>query len=189
MNTRNTPKISMHMPFDLVGDCVETYEKKVRDLMASYTKNIPVELSEKIAYRVASIPASVPVFGGTLSFGITYLNPYKIEGEYSMTRGHFHQDRTCDEYYFGLSGQGFLLLWDGQDDVLTESVFPGSVHYINGKYAHRLINIDDHETLAVGACWNTSAGHDYETINRLGFPVRCFEINDQPTWVSDPNHK
>ena len=189
MKIHKTPSISFHLPFDLSGDSVEAYVKKASDLGASYENTIPDSLAEKIAYRVVSIPAPTPAYGGTLNFGVTYLYPYTVEGEYSMTRGHFHQDRSFDEYYFGISGSGYLLLWDGRDEVFAEKVFPGSVHYINGKYAHRLINIDSKETLAVGACWNTLSGHDYETIDRLGFPMRCVEVNHKPVWVSRPASK
>lgn len=184
MKIRQTPCISFNSPFDLSGKEVEAYEKKVGVLGATFENAIPDALAEKIAYRVVSIPAPTPIYGGTLNFGITYLYPYTVVGEYSMTRGHFHQDRSFDEYYFGISGTGYLLLWDGRDDVFAEKVFPGSVHYINGKYAHRLINIDSKEILAVGACWNALAGHDYETIDRFGFPMRCFEVDHKPIWVS-----
>ena len=184
MKIRKTPSISFQLPFDLSGDHVEAYVKKINDLDASYEGEIPDILADKIAYRIASLPAPTPTYEGSLNFGITYLYPYTINGEYSMTRGHFHQNRSFDEYYVGISGIGYLLYWDGQDEVFVENVYPGSVHYINGKYAHRLINIDAKETLAVGACWNTLAGHDYETINRLGFPVRCFELHQKPVWIN-----
>jgi len=182
MEIRNTPAFSFPLPFSLSGNTLDAYEKKVGALSASYRHPIPSEIQEKIAYRVVSIHAPTPAVAGTLNFGVTYLNPYTVDGEYSFTRGHFHADKNYDEYYFGLSGEGFLLYWDGKDEVFAEKVFPGSVHYINGKYAHRLINTHDGDVMAVAACWNVLAGHDYETIDRGGFPVRCFNVAGQPVW-------
>ena len=176
------PRFELPHPVQITEGQVEAYEKKIIDLKKSFLHPIPDALADKIAYKVVSFPTQQPALAGTLKFGITYLNPFKVEGEYSFTRGHFHSDRNYDEYYFGISGNGFLLFWDGEDDVYAEKVFPGSIHYINGKYAHRLINTDQKEVMAVGCCWNVVAGHDYDTIDRLGFPVRCFEENGEPVW-------
>jgi len=182
MEIRKTPRLNLSNPFDLVEGITESYEKKIGALALSYLNPIPQEYSEKIAYKVVSLPSPSPAYPGSLNFGITYLYPYTIDGEYSFTRGHFHSDRNYDEYYFGVQGHGFLLYWDGKDEIFAEEVYPGSVHYINGKYAHRLINTDPQETMAVGASWNVLAGHDYDTIDRLGFPLRCFKGESKPVW-------
>ncbi len=182
MEIRNTPHFSFPQSYEIIEGKTETYEKKVGALSASYQHAIPDELADKIAYRVVSISTPDPALTGSLNFGVTYLNPFTVEGEYSFTRGHFHSDKNYDEYYFGIQGNGFLLFWDGGDEVFTEKVFPGSIHYINGKYAHRLINSDTNVILAVGACWNVLAGHDYASIDRRGFPKRCFEVDGKPVW-------
>jgi hypothetical protein len=49
-------------------------------------------------------------------------------------------------------------------------------------YGHLRVYHLDGYVMAVGACWNVLAGHDYETIDRGGFPVRCFKINGRPEW-------
>jgi len=182
MDIRNTPHFGALSPFNMEGIKLEAYEKKIGALNGSYLNPVPSTQTEQIAYRVDSMPSPKPAFAGSLNFGVTYLFPYTVEGEYSFTRGHFHVDKNYDEYYFGLTGQGFLLCWDGKEEIYAEKVFPGSIHYINGKYAHRLINTDSKETMSVAACWNVLAGHDYETIDRSGFPVRCFEVDGKPVW-------
>ncbi len=182
MEIRNTPTFTFPSPVTLEGKNTEFYEKKIGALSASYAQAIPANLAENIAYKVVSIPAPTPALAGTLTFGVTYLNAYTIAGEYSLTRGHFHSDLQYDEYYFGLSGEGFLLYWDGADEVFAEQVFPGSVHYINGKYAHRLINTHNNDVMAVACCWNVRAGHNYATIDQAGFPIRCFSVDGKPVW-------
>ncbi|MDI3312094.1 MAG: glucose-6-phosphate isomerase family protein, partial [Thermoanaerobacterium sp.] len=99
-----------------------------------------------------------------------------IEDECNMTRGHFHQDKNCAEYYFCVEGEGLLLLMNDNSEMWAEKVYPGSVHYIDGKYAHRLVNIGD-TVLKVGACWPTTAGHDYDAIEKNEFPYRVYKRN------------
>jgi len=185
MEIRTTPFFTLPDPFDLQGSEFDAYEKKIGALSAAYAHEIPAEMLEKIAYRVVSIPTPKDALPGTLTFGVTYLNPYQVKGEYSLTRGHFHADRNYDEYYFGLHGNGFLLYWDGEEEIFAQKVYPGSIHYINGKYAHRLINTDPNEVLAVAACWNVVAGHNYATIDEGGFPVRCYEVDGRPVWKTE----
>jgi glucose-6-phosphate isomerase, archaeal len=182
MEIRKTPRIEVNQPHKIVEGKTEQYEKKIGALSSSYHAQISKDLVDQIAYKVVSIPTPSPATLGSLNFGITYLYPYTIDGEYSLTRGHFHADRNYDEYYYGIQGYGYLLYWDGKDDVFAEEVFPGSIHYINGKYAHRLINTHPKDIMAVGCCWNVMAGHDYETIDRLGFPLRCFNVNGKAVW-------
>ena len=50
-----------------------------------------------------------PQTRGNLLWGLTIMKPVDSHGECNMTRGHFHQDRDCTEYYFCLRGEGLLL--------------------------------------------------------------------------------
>ena len=94
-----------------------------------------------------------------------------------MTRGHYHLDRRYGEVYLGLSGTGLLLMWDGENKPYFEEVEEGSVHIIDGKYAHRLINTGNTQ-LKVVAIWSKHAGHNYEEIEERIFPVRVFKRNN-----------
>lgn len=166
----------------LKGDTVKMNVKYFHELQGTYESPILEEDYNKIAYQVAlNAPRKKPVTG-TMQFGVSMLNAYTINGEFSCTKGHFHADTEYDEYYFGFEGEGFLLYWNGKDEWFAEKVFPGSVHYIDGKYAHRLINTSLTEILKVGACWNVSAGYNYGAIEEAGFPVRCFLEDGKPVW-------
>ena len=113
---------------------------------------------------------------GGLFFGTSFVHPGKVGNEFFMTKGHFHKNIDTAEYYWGITGEGLLLLEDQQKNVRIEKVKPGSLHYIPGKVAHRLINTSN-ELLTVGACWPSNAGHDYSINEKGGFSVRIIDNN------------
>ncbi|MEW5558916.1 glucose-6-phosphate isomerase family protein [Enterobacter asburiae] len=104
-----------------------------------------------------------PSGAGELYTGVTHLNPGRVGDELFMTRGHFHARREQGEVYFGLCGEGFLLLQDEQGKTRLEKVTAGSVHIIAGFTAHRLVNSGS-EILSALAVWPTTAGHDYASL-------------------------
>ena len=113
---------------------------------------------------------------GGLFFGTSFVHPGKVGNEYYMTKGHFHKNLDTAEYYFGIAGEGLLLLQDLDGNSRLEKVKKGSLHYINGNTAHRLINTGN-TTLIVGACWPADAGHDYSITENGGFKVRVYDGN------------
>lgn len=148
---------------------------------------------EDEAARAALDPATVaysvrcyfPVPDGTeggLFFGCTFLRPGTVGDEYFMTKGHFHSKRDTAEFYWGIRGEGLLLLMNEDRTIRAERVRPGSLHYIPGRVAHRMVNVGG-ETLSFGACWPSDAGHDYETIRREGFSARVLRGADGPVVV------
>ena len=70
-------------------------------------------------------------------------------------------------------------MMDEKGECFGEEVFPGSLHYIDGRYAHRLINTSTDEDLKVGACWPVTAGHDYAATEKQPFTVRVFLENGE----------
>jgi glucose-6-phosphate isomerase len=134
---------------------------------------------ETLAYEVLMHAAVPEDTAGGLFFGISLLSPGNVDGECFMTRGHFHAKSDRAEYYWGISGTGLLLLMTRDRACRVEEVRPGSLHYIPGETAHRLVNTGD-ERLAVGACWPSDAGHDYASIARDGFSLRVYRrLNGQ----------
>lgn len=98
---------------------------------------------------------------GGLFFGVSHLNPGTIGDEFIFTRGHYHEARDTGEYYWGLTGNGFLLLHYDNGEEELQRIGPGIVRYIPGKAAHRLINVGT-DVLSVGAVWQAISGHDYQ---------------------------
>jgi glucose-6-phosphate isomerase len=117
-----------------------------------------------------------------LFFGCTFLQPGTVGDEYFMTKGHFHSTIDTAEFYWGIRGEGILLLMGEDRSIRAERVVPGSLHYIPGCIAHRMVNVGN-EVLSFGACWPSNAGHNYETIKRKGFSARVLKTPEGPTVV------
>jgi glucose-6-phosphate isomerase len=157
------------------GTGVKYYQKHLKDVQNLYRQADLCDQydPETVVYEVYSFAAGAADTRGNLYWGMTVMEPLLFGGECNMTRGHFHQDRDCAEYYFGIEGEGLLLLMDEQREMWAEKIFPGTLHYIDGQYAHRMVNIGD-SRLKVGACWPTTAGYDYASIAAAEFPYRIF---------------
>lgn len=170
---------AIHNIYDGVieGSEVKQYKKYLEQVAGLY-KSTKGVTSDSLMYTVYSYEEGNAKKAGDLYWGLTIMEPIYINGECNMTRGHFHQDKNCAEFYFGIEGIGLLLLMDDKGDVHAEKVFKGSLHHIDGNMAHRLVNIGD-EQFKVGACWPTTAGHDYESIEKCDFPYRVMKINEK----------
>jgi glucose-6-phosphate isomerase len=92
------------------------------------------------------------------------------------------EDRA--EYYWGVQGEGMLLLMNTQRELWAQRMFPGSLHYIGGGIAHRVANTSD-VRLIFGASWPSDAGHNYEDISRHGFSARLMDVAGTPTLIPD----
>ena len=113
-----------------------------------------------------------------LCYGLTVMQPVCVNGECNVTRGHFHEDLDCDEIYCGMGGEGLLLLMDEDYHCHAEKVYCGSVHYIDGHLAHRLVNTGNSE-LKVQCMWPSNAGHDYKRVEDHPFTVRVYKENGE----------
>lgn len=111
---------------------------------------------------------------GGLFWGVTVLQPGKVGDEYFMTHGHFHANRTRAEYYATAAGTGILLRMDDNRETWSEEMHLGSLHYIGGQHAHRVVNVGN-EPLIFWACWGSDAGYDYATIRDQGFSAWVVE--------------
>jgi glucose-6-phosphate isomerase len=165
----------------LTGKDVESVTRTIRDLKGifhdedAYSAMAP----DAVVYEVKSflpVPEGTP---GGLYFGVTSLYPGKVGNEYFMTKGHFHACIDRAEYYWGLEGEGMLILMDEQRNVWAERMFPGSLHYISGHVAHRVANIGS-RILSFAACWSSDAGHNYAEIAENGFARRLICKNGFP---------
>jgi len=100
-----------------------------------------------------------------------------------MTKGHFHQKMDRAEFYWGIEGQGMLLLMDQDRNTWAEKMVPGSLHYIDGYIAHRTVNTG-HMPLSFGACWPSDAAHYYQELIDKGFSARLLEIDGKPKLIA-----
>jgi glucose-6-phosphate isomerase len=137
---------------------------------------------DTIVYRVWSWePVSSGTEGG-LFWGLTEIQPGRVGQEYFMTRGHWHVIRNRAEFYGTVKGTGKLVLMDRGGRTWLEDMTPGSLHYVAGEVAHRIVNTGDVPIRAV-ACWPSDAGHDYEIGGGRGFSARIIEAQGAPVLV------
>ncbi len=119
---------------------------------------------------------------GGLFWGSTTIAPGRVGDEYFMTHGHYHLKRDRGEYYGVIGGKGMLVLMDEDRATRTEAMVPGSLHYIAGGNAHRVVNTG-HEPLLFWACWPSDAGHDYTSIKTQGFGARVLHRHGGPVVI------
>lgn len=120
-----------------------------------------------LVYTVASFE---PGHGeGDLHYGIGCIQPGRVGDEYFMTKGHFHAWRPAAEFYFGLAGEGVMLLEDERtgESRLIE-LHPHTAVYVPGYTAHRTINVGSDPLTYLGV-YPARAGHDYGAIATRNF--------------------
>jgi glucose-6-phosphate isomerase len=139
-----------------------------------------------VVYRVSAI--QVPETSSEVMCSTTVLEPGDVEGEYYMTKGHFHEQRDRSEVYIGLSGEGRLVMAREDDAVTIEPMRRGTVNYVPGGWAHRSVNVG-YEPLVFFAAYVADAGHDYRTIARDGFPVVVVKGPHGPEIRENPAYK
>lgn len=130
-------------------------------------------------YRVRFWRPVVEGTTGGLFWGATVIQPGRVGDEFFMTHGHFHTIRDRGEYYATVKGTGALLLMRENGETWSETMNPGSVHYIHGGIAHRVANTGI-EPLTFLASWPSDAGHDYAQIRSMGFGKRMVLRNGAP---------
>ena len=168
----------------LLGERVETVSRVLGDLQNVFADSAAFSAmpQDKPVYEVSSFLPEREGTPGGLYFGITYLHPGKVGNEYFMTKGHFHAQVDRSEFYWGLEGEGMLILMDQNRRVWAERVFPGSLHYIPGGVAHRMANTGN-SMFSFAACWPSDAGHNYQEITSHGFAARLFEVDGKPQLI------
>jgi len=135
-----------------------------------------------------SVGAVEPADGeGDLHYGVGLLMPGKIGNEYWMTKGHLHSWRPAAEFYFGLTGEGVMLLEDeatGENRIVP--LRPNGVVYVPGRTAHRTMNVGNTPLTYLGV-YPAKAGHDYSTIARKNFRCIVVERDGKPVMIERPS--
>jgi glucose-6-phosphate isomerase, archaeal len=132
-----------------------------------------------LLYSVAAIE---PAGGeGDLHYAVGILRPGRIGREYFMTKGHLHAWRLAAEFYFGLSGEGVMLL---EDEATGESrmvpLRPQHAVYVPGRTAHRTMNTGGVPLTYIGV-YPAKAGHDYGVMAARNFRCVVVERHGRPT--------
>lgn len=157
----------------LSGSDLVTRQMRLGDLSGIF-KDVEAYKRRDPQTLVYTVQAYMPVAEGTpggLHFGTTVIEPGRVGEEYFMTRGHSHAQANRGEYYWGVQGEGMLILMNREREVWAERIKPGSLHYIGAYTSHRVANTGS-VRLIFGASWPSDAGHKYDEIARHGFAAR-----------------
>ena len=160
-------------------------ERHLADLRGCFADAIAYETAlgagNPLLYRVASVE---PATGqGDLHYGVGCIMPGRIGDEYFLTKGHLHSWRPAAEFYFGLSGEGVMLLED--DDTGESRMVPLRPHnaiYVPGHTAHRTMNTGRMPLTYLGV-YPAPAGHDYGVVAKRNFLCVVVERNGGPAML------
>ena len=155
------------------GASVQKSIKTLHDMESLFQDQRAVrsDRPDRVLYTVERWEPVASGTEGALCWGVTTLEPGCVGQEFYMTHGHFHANATRGEYYGTVQGEGLLLLMDRSRRTWAERMKAGSLHAIDGRHAHRVVNTGD-SPLIFWACWPSDSGYDYEAIVREGFGAR-----------------
>ena len=124
---------------------------------------------------------------GQLLHSTTIIYPGLVGNEYHMTKGHYHARRDRGEVYLGLSGQGCLVMQTETGNTNVQTIQPGTAAYVPPFWGHRSVNTGD-TPFVFFAAWAGEAGHDYGTIERVGFRKLIIRQGGQMRVVDNPKY-
>jgi glucose-6-phosphate isomerase, archaeal len=159
-------------------------ERRLSDMRGMFADESG-DFGDPLIYRVLPVP--VPVTNDNIFSSTTILEAGDINGEFFMTKGHFHEQRGRAEIYIGLAGEGRLLMATEGGRHAIEPMRRGTVNYVPGGWAHRSINVGV-EPLIFFAAFVADAGHDYATVERTGFPVLVVRDGNGPRLLENPRY-
>jgi len=123
---------------------------------------------------------------GNLNFGVTIIYPGKVGKEYFLTRGHYHAKDGTAEVYYGLKGEGIMLLQTKKGESKWIQLNEGQVGYVPPFWAHRTVNTGK-KKLYVLFAYPSDSGHNYDTIKQKGFSKLVVEERGKPKIVDNPS--
>ena len=147
-----------------------------------------ISQSDIVLYEVYELTR--PYVSGDLLHGISIIHPGKVGDEFYMTKGHFHKVIDTAEVYYFIKGQGMMVMETPEGDWAVDKLSPGKMLFVPPRWAHRSVNTSNHEDLVMLFIYPAHSGHDYGTIEKLGFRKLVVEINGEPSIIDNPRwHK
>lgn len=127
----------------------------------------------------------LPKTDGDIQYGTSIVHPGTVDGEYYMTKGHFHEILKTGEVYFCISGEGYMLMENPEGEWEIEKFVPGRAVQVPPRYAHRSINTGS-EPLVTFFAFRADAGHEYGTIETKGYRKLVVEHEGKPEIIDNP---
>jgi glucose-6-phosphate isomerase, archaeal len=142
---------------------------------------------DPLVYEVYEIHR--PEVEGEILTGISILHPGKVGNEFYMTKGHFHVVLETAEVYYCLRGEGFMVMETPEGETAVEALSPGRVLYVPPRWAHRSVVTSRLEDLVTFFLYPANSGHDYGTIDRLGFRKLIIDGQKGPEIIDNPRYQ
>lgn len=163
------------------------YLSDLKGLFANKESETALLAANPLLYEVYEATEN-PAEHGQLRYSTTIIYPGKVGDEYFMTKGHYHARGECAELYFGLQGEGLLLLQTPAGEVRAQPMTPGAACYVPPYWGHRTMNIGS-TNFVFFACYPAEAGYDYQAIANKGFASLVVERDGKPQVVPNPSWK
>jgi len=176
--------------FDPITGVVEgappAIERRLSDLKGVFADELAYEaaLAEEDSLVYSTYCVAPEQGDGAMLYCIGKFMPGRIGAEYYMTKGHIHARPETAEFYFGLRGQGVMLLEDeASGDSQLLPLLPNGAIYVPRHTAHRTMNTGE-VPLTYLSVVLADAGHDYEVIAARGnFRKVVVDLDGQPTML------
>lgn len=183
-----TPFTTMvNLQTGLIPGAVTVQKRYLADLKGLYADSVAENAllaQNPLIYEVHEATEN-PIEPGQLRYSTTIIYPGKVGDEYFFTRGHYHALGDRAELYFGLAGEGYLLLQTPEGEINAQRMTPGAASYVPPYWGHRTINVGS-ENFVFFACYPADAGYDYGAIARSGFAQLLVDRDGQPAFIPNP---
>ncbi|RKP51874.1 glucose-6-phosphate isomerase [Pararobbsia silviterrae] len=154
------------------------YQKRLEDLDGLYADSTAFRArvatsGQDVVYDVTDHrPSSAP---GDLITGVTRMSPGKIGDEYFMTRGHIHANIDRPELYFGLKGNGLMVMEAPDGETRIVEIRANTVCYVPPRWIHRSVNLGNGDFVML-FCYPADSGQDYAIIEKSnGMKLRILD--------------
>jgi glucose-6-phosphate isomerase len=165
------------------------YQKRLADLDGLYAdaaafNALATSHGNDVVYDVTDHrPSDQP---GDLITGVTRMSPGKVGDEYYMTRGHIHANIDRPELYFGLKGEGLMLMESPDGETRIVEIRANTVCYVPPRWIHRSVNFGAHDFVML-FCYPADSGQDYAIIEKSnGMRLRIVD-DGKGGWRSEAN--
>jgi glucose-6-phosphate isomerase len=165
------------------------YQKRLADLDGLYVDTAAFRVlassrGNEVVYDVTDHrPSDQP---GDLITGVTRMSPGKVGDEYYMTRGHIHANIDRPELYFGLKGEGLMLMESPDGETRVVEIRANTVCYVPPRWIHRSVNFGTTDFVML-FCYPADSGQDYAIIEKSnGMRLRIVD-DGNGGWRSEPN--
>ena len=169
--------------------CTDTVRMRVTDMRGVFSNQEACSTLETEGNpTVYEVNRTEPELGDdSLCYASTIVYPGRVGEEYFMTRGHTHVKGSAPEIYLTVRGEGMMLLQTHDGKIQALSMASGTILYVPGETAHRIVNVAE-EALITFAVYPATAGIDYDEIQRTGFSRIVHAGPDGPDLVPNPNY-